>query len=306
MTSLTKQIVRRLVPRQPRNFATFVRQSKLRVEALERAVQNLNAVLARQMYAELVSDEAGPAGINRFELRITSQNGEDGILLYLLTQLGTGSREFVEFGVSDGRECNCANLAINFGWHGLMLEGDAASAARADAYYRRVLHTDTPRVRVVQQWVTAENINQLMQEHASNPDILSIDIDGMDYWVWKAITAVRPRIVVIEYNASFGPERAVTVPYRADFDRYSVHPSGYYHGASLAALAHLGEEKGYALVGCDTAGVNAFFVRRDVLPETLLPRTPQQAFYSDVRRDGLHSSDEQFALIQHLPLDTIV
>lgn len=111
--------------------------------------------------------------------------------------------------------------------------------------------------------MTVENIERTIEELniPKSLDILSIDIDGSDYWIWKAINNINPRIVVIEYNAAFGMNRSVTVPYEPDFDRFKKHKSGYYHGASLKALTKLGKEKGYSFICCDSNGVNAFFIR---------------------------------------------
>lgn len=111
-------------------------------------------------------------------------------------------------------------------------------------------------------------------------DLLSIDVDGVDYWLWESLTCVSPRVVVIEYNASFGPHRSITVPYESGFDRVEKHPSTFYHGASLSALAKLGAKKGYSLVGCDSNGVNAFFVRNDLI------KSPLAALFSPMRPTG--------------------
>ena len=120
-------------------------------------------------------------------------------------------------------------------------------------------------LQAVAAFITAENINELLRRHVPSPDIgiLSIDIDGNDYWVWRAIDAVKPRIVVAEYNSVFGPELAVTIPYQPDFNRTRAHHSNLYWGASLAALCELASSKGYAFVGSNSAGNNAFFVRQD-------------------------------------------
>jgi hypothetical protein len=240
---------------------------------------------------------AEPAPLNRAEARVYSQNGEDGIIAWLLAQVGAPSRAFVEFGIEDGRECNTANLSRTFGWSGLLLEADAAHVGAARAFYDRF-----PGVRVVQAEVTPQNIDPLLREHGPpEVDVLSLDIDGNDYWVWQAITAIEPRVVAIEYNASFGPERSVTVPYQGSFDRYAEHASGFYHGASLAALAALGREKGYALVGCDSRGANAFLVRRELVREPLREVEPRDAWFPLWERAHL-TAEEQWEQIRHLPL----
>lgn len=161
-------------------------------------------------------------------------------------------------------------------------------------------------------FVTRENIDQLLEENGVTGEIglLSIDIDGMDYWVWKAIEVVDPAIVVIEYNYRFGSEDAVTVPYRPDFDRREAHHSILYYGASLEALAELGREKGYALVGVESHGLNAFFVRRDLLPDTLREVTAAEAFrvggfdeaHDEHGRRFRMSYEDEKRLVRNLPL----
>jgi hypothetical protein len=163
-----------------------------------------------------------------------------------------------------------------------------------------------------QAFVTAENIDRLLADEGLAGDIglLSIDIDGNDYWVWEAITGVSPAIVVIEYNARFGPARAVTVPYDVNFAREKAHYSMIYYGASLRALWLLGRRKGYALAGCNAAGNNAFFVRKDLLPGSLPGRKPEEAFVParfrearDERGDmALLGPEQEAEILRGLPL----
>lgn len=238
-----------------------------------------------------------PVPLNRVEARVYSQNGEDGILAWLLAEVGAPNRTFVEFGIGDGSECNTANLSRTFGWSGLLMEADAESVERAREFYRRF-----PGVGIVHAEVTPENIDALLHQHGPvGVDVLSVDIDGNDYWVWRAITAIDPRVVVIEYNATFGPERSVTIPSNDGFDRYGEHMSGFYHGASLSALAKLGLEKGYALVGCDSRGANAFFVRRELLGGRLVEVDARAAWFPLWERTHLEP-EQQFAQVSHLPL----
>jgi hypothetical protein len=121
-----------------------------------------------------------------------------------------------------------------------------------------------PRTTAVSAWITPESVNALLEEHgyAGEVDLLSVDVDGNDYWVWKAITTCSPRVLMLEYNSMFGPERAVTVPYDPKFSRRD-HRFCYY-GASLAAMTRLSASKGYRLVAVEPTGVNAFFLRNDV------------------------------------------
>jgi hypothetical protein len=238
---------------------------------------------------------------------VFSQNGEDGLIGFLLSEVGADTRSFVEIGIGDGRQCNSANLCINFGWSGLMIDGSAENVASARRYYESVDNLYPDKLDIVHAFVDRDNVDAVVSSsaHARNPDVLSIDIDGNDFHVWHAVTGISPRIVVIEYNASFGPDRSVTVPHDPVFDRYKKHPSGWYHGASLKAMEHLGRSKGYRLVGCDSDGVNAFFVREDLAAPGLNTVGAAEAYYPEWKRTGQSSVQEQFETIGHLPLEPV-
>jgi hypothetical protein len=160
------------------------------------------------------------------------------------------------------------------------------------------------RVRIVQCFVTAENIDGVLEANGmtGDVDLLSIDIDGNDWWVWNAITAIRPRVVAIEYNASFGPDESLTVEYDPDFDRKAKHASGWYHGASIAALESLARRRGYALVGADSSGINAFFVRRELVCDALPEVAASDAWRPHRSRTRSATAAEQLALLRSLPV----
>ncbi len=198
--------------------------------------------------------------LSRYERGVYSQGGEDGVLRHLFDELGEGGRHFVEFGAKDGREhSNTANLRLHHGWSGLLLDAGA--------------DPDDPLVRPAM--VTAENVNALFADHGvpERIDLLSIDIDGNDYWVWKALTDFVARVVVVEYNLFFGLEDRRTITYDAD---HVWRKGTHYHGASLAALRDLGHQKGYALVHTDGYVPNAFFVHRSELPADFEERPIEQ------------------------------
>ena len=236
------------------------------------------------------------------ECQVFSQNGEDGLLLYILSKIGISNKTFVEFGMETGRECNLANLAINFGWNGLFMDGGEKNIASARNYYHEIGRFETDKINIQQCFVTRENINREITNFGitAEIDVLSIDIDGNDYWIWQAIDCITPRVVIIEYNASFGPERSITVNYDPAFSRYRKHRSGWYHGASLTALTKLGKEKGYRLVCADSKGCNAFFVRDDLITSGLEEISPVDAFYPQPKRGRMASLDQQFELIKQL------
>lgn len=239
--------------------------------------------------------------IHRTEYRVISQHREDGIIDHLLNHVGVADGVFVEFGFWPD-ECNCLNLSLNRDFNGLFIDGSADNCDRArDAYS----WLGKPDLKIVESFVTAQNINQLITDSGigGEIDVLSVDIDGNDYWLWSAIDVVHPRIVVVEYNASFGDKKSITIPYDPEFDRYRKHASGFYHGASLAALRQLGLQKGYQLVGCDFTGVNAFFVRNDLLSEDLKVLSVEQAYMENRGRVKYKklSTAEQFKQIEDQP-----
>jgi len=192
-----------------------------------------------------------------YELRVFSQNGEDGVLAEILKRCGTSSEFFVEFGAARGVENNCALLADVNGWRGLFIEGDEDEYRHLESKYR-----GSARVTTRHALVTPENVETLFAEAGvpDEPDVLSIDVDGPDYWLWKAIESYRPRVVVAEYNAMLGLERALVRPEHAT----GGWDETVWFGASLRALELLGERKGYGLVHTDLSGLNAFFVRADL------------------------------------------
>lgn len=199
-----------------------------------------------------------PQRLTASGFRLHSQNSEDGILLALFRQAGATTGRFVELG-SGSSGGNAAMFAAEFGWTGLMVEGDPGKAAMAGRRF--------PNVQAVCSWITPESVNDLLQQHGcvGEVDLLSVDVDGNDYWVWQALTACTGRVVVLEYNSMFGADRAVTIPYDPKFNRRD-HRFCYF-GASLAALTKLSDSKGYRLVAVEPTGVNAFFLRNDVAPE---------------------------------------
>ncbi len=203
------------------------------------------------------------SGLRDAEFRVFSQWGDDGIIQYLLGRVPVANTEFVEFGVEDYSEANTRFLLCNDNWRGLIIDAGLAHqrfVAERGLEWRHDL-------TAISSFITRDNIDGLIRGAGFGGDIglLSVDIDGNDYWVLDAIASVSPRIVIVEYNAMFGADLAVTVPYRPDFHRSRAHYSGVYYGASLAALARLADRKGFAFVGCNSAGNNAYFVRRDVL-----------------------------------------
>jgi hypothetical protein len=238
-----------------------LRQILVRLDRLDRVIEAVGRIEARQV-ASHPSDD-----LNAHEFRVFSQNGEDGVIQFLLSRVTVADRRFVEFGVGDYSEANTRFLALHDQWSGLVIEGNARDVTRLkrDPTFWRY------DITAVSAFITKDNIDQLLADNGMTGEIglLSIDVDGNDYWIFDAISVVRPAIVIIEYNHRFGPDRAVTVPYDPGFRRDRAHYSEIYYGASLRALCLVAEGKGYAFVGCESFGVNAFFVRRDLMTDRL-------------------------------------
>lgn len=213
--------------------------------------------------------------IHANEFKVFSQTGEDGIIQFLLRHVDTPNRVFVEFGVHNYTESNTRFLLKNNNWSGLVMDGSAKAVERIRNDFVYWLHN----LKAECVFIDRDNINDLIVRNGMMGDIgiLSIDIDGNDYWVWEAIDCVKPRIVICEYNSLFGPFRKVTSLYDKSFVITRAHYSGLYWGASIGAFHYLARKKGYSLVGSNTAGNNIFFVRDDVVG-TLPTYSPEQAY----------------------------
>jgi hypothetical protein len=251
-----------------------------------RAEQTLQLDLARFWADEIARPRnAHPKRLLRHGFKVFSQADEDGIIQEIFNRIGTTNRTFIEFGVETGIECNTVKLLLE-GWRGLWLDGLANNVANIRTNFSTFV--DAGRLQIVEAFITAENIDALFEQGGvtGEIDLLSIDIDRNDYWVWKAIEVVKPRVVAIEYNASLRPPLSLVVPY----DARAIWNQTNYFGASLEALTRLGREKGYRLVGCNFAGSNAFFVRNDAAGDHFFdPATseelyePPRYFYASLR-----------------------
>ncbi len=201
------------------------------------------------------------------EFRRFSQNGEDGILLYIFSLIEPTNRIAIEMCAGDGIECNTANLIINHGWHGVLFEGSNERVEKGVQFYKTCRDTFRLPPKFINAWITKDNINDLILDCdiKGEVDLFSLDMDGVDYWIWKELTCIYPRVVIVEYNNRWSADQSVTVPYADDFvcDGGLPDMPGYF-GASLAAFTKLGCEKGYRLIGSNRENTNAFFMRNDV------------------------------------------
>ncbi len=230
--------------------------------------------------------------INDFEFKIFSQFGEDGIIQYLIKHVKVENKIFIEFGVENYQESNTRFLMMNNNWQGFVMDGSdkAIKSLKNRNWYWKYNLTGKA------VFIDKDNINELLANTGfSNIGLLSIDLDGNDYHIFNEIdlSKINPSIIVLEYNSVFGNDRLITVPYHKYFNRTKAHHSNLFFGASLSALNYLALKKGYSLVGCNIAGSNAFFVRKDLLNEKVKELTPEIAFKESQTRE---SRDTDYSL----------
>jgi hypothetical protein len=229
--------------------------------------------------------------LERHGYKVYSQNDEDGIIAEIFNRIGVTKKVFIEFGVQNGLESN-GHFLLHKGWSGLWIEGSKQSYDELLNHFKAPIASG--QLAVCNAFITAENINRLIEVQGKikgEIDLLSVDIDGNDYHVWKAVNCVSPRCVVIEYNAKFPPVYEWVLEYNPNHiwdlsDRY---------GASLKSLELLGSSLGYQLVGTNMTGVNAFFVKKELAQDLFpLPATAEE-LYNPARRYLRYTSGHQAA-----------
>jgi hypothetical protein len=279
-----------------------------RLQGIERQVGQRPPDAAAQLLLQFTYQEMARSGAALPALRETgfkaySQTDEDGILLFIFSIIGCADRRSIELCAGDGTECNTANLILNHGWHGLLVDGDERLVRRGTAFFAAHRHTYVYPPVFVHSWVTRDSVNDLLKRNGfeGEVDLLSLDMDGVDYWIWEALDCVSPRVVVLECQDILGPQRAWTVPYSDNFDAYSHSTTAgmpNYCGASLAAFVKLARRRGYRLVGTNRLGYNAFFVRNPLglaeMPEVGI----EECFRHPKVLQGMR---ERFPLVKDLP-----
>jgi len=202
---------------------------------------------------------------------IFSENKEDGLLLYLFSIIGTTNKKCIEIGCGYGSECNTANLLIHHEWNGLLIDAGEKQTAHAKRFFKTQIRKKNSRPAIVNAHITKKNVNSIVDKYSfsGEVDLLSIDIDGVDYWIWEALNVCKPRVVVVEVQCIWGSERSVTVPYDDRFEAGFVEGYGIYSGGSLAAFNKLASKKGYRFIGVESSGYNAFFLRNDISPDLI-------------------------------------
>lgn len=211
-----------------------------------------------------------------YEFKVYSQSGEDGIIQWLINNIEIKNKFFIEFGVENYLESNTRFLLLNDYWKGLVIDGDINNIE----FIKKDPISWRCHLKACHSFITKDNINELFESCSVPNDvgILSVDIDGNDYWVLNAIKNINPAIVIVEYNSYFGPTRKITIPYDPGFVRSSAHFSKIYYGASISAFNSLLNLKGYKLVASNFSGNNIFFVREDLLNENVREISVYEAY----------------------------
>jgi len=241
-------------------------------------------LLEGKILAEKVKSKKRIKSLNEVEFKVFSQFGDDGIIQWLVNNLDIPNKTFIEFGVEDYRESNTRFLIMNDNWSGFVMDGDQQNVSRivnSEYYWKHELFTKCA-------FIDCSNINDLIASCPFDKDIgiLHIDLDGNDYWIWKEINIISPIILILEYNSVFGINRAISVPYDSGFMRTKAHYSNLYWGASLRALHTLSTDKGYSLIGCNSAGNNAYFVRNDKLNDVVRMTSLENGYVTSKFRES--------------------
>lgn len=259
-------------------------------EQLSRSSNSVQQNLIGKLLIESNNKKDSLERLSDVEFKVFSQWGDDGIIQFLINKLDIKHKTFVEFGVENYTESNTRFLLVNNNWSGLVIDGSESHIN----YIKNDIISWAHDLYARHAFITAENINELLNELPFGQElgILSIDIDGCDYWVWKAINVVRADIVIIEYNSCFGDASLWTIPYKHDFIRSREPDKISYFGVSISALKELGDQKGYDFVGCNSAGNNAYFIRKEI-NTFFKPLSAREGFVESKFAEGLLSNGDR-------------
>lgn len=292
-----------------KSIASTVSRLKQAISTILKINERLDEIKINQgILLASINKKKESRNLRDFEFKVFSQWGEDGILQRLVNVVEIKNRTFIEFGVEDFFESNCRYLLMKDNWSGLVIDGSSSNMNRLKGSYFFWKH----HLLAVDAFITRDNINELLARSGFDEDlgILSVDLDGNDYHVLEKITFFRPRILICEYNSVFGPTRKISVPYDENFMRTSKHVSNLYWGASLAAMTHLANKRGYSLVGTNTASNNAFYVRNDLLNDRLEVLSVEQAYSTSLYRESRDAegrltyvgAEDRLKMIQGMPV----
>jgi len=255
-----------------------------------------------------------PTNLSEIEFKIFSQFGDDGIIQYIINNLNIEKKNktFIEFGVENYQESNTRFLLMNDNWDGLIMDGSKKNME----YVKSQPHYWQHKILALDKFINIKNINNLIKDNGFSGEIglLSIDLDGNDYWIWKEINTIKPIIVIAEYNGIFGNELPLSIPYDENFIRSKAHYSNLYWGCSLKALDYMAKKKGYSFFGCNSSGNNAYFIRDDYLSENISKISTDDGYVDPKFRESRNKNKklsflnekERLVVIKNLPLTNVV
>lgn len=232
-----------------------------------------------------------PFRYSDIEFNVFTYHGEDGLLFNVLSRLNNVPKVFVDIGAGTCVKSNCTNLALNLGWNGLFIDADSRNMAIGRSFYAKLSLTKFHPPYFIEDKVTPQNVNGLLNSVNIKGEIglLSIDIDGDDYWIWKATDTVNPYVVIIECKVEFG-SRALVTPYSQVTNNYN---NAKYLGSSVPALCKLGKQKGYTLVSANRHGYNLIFLRNDLLePSGITELKLEELLTIPAVKDSFFSDEE--------------
>jgi hypothetical protein len=236
-----------------------------------------------------------------------SEFEEDGVLLYLFTILGTTNRTVVEIASQDGRICMASNLIVHHRWTGHLYDGDPIHVRSGQRFFAKHPATRSFPPKLSARWFDRRIINDVLREDGVPPeiDLLSLDLDGIDLYLWDALTWTRPRVLICEFNNVVPIDRALTVPYEAAF-KFSDRPPAehLFRSASLKAYQHVSAAKGYRYIGCNALGFNAYFLRNDVGANEFAAADPQNVDELAFTKETRAKNWPQIAALPWVDLDT--
>ena len=239
-----------------KKYLSFVIKRVFNEEIQKELIIKAKLLSLKNRYFKKIKD------LSDVEFQVYSQWGEDGIIDWLINKFPEIPKSFLEIGTQDYTESNTRFLLINRNWDGFLIEAD--KAAIKDIKSQRVYWKHN--LRAINEFITKDNINNIIKKFniPKKLGLLSLDIDGVDYWVLKKLSVLDPSIIICEYNSLFGQKKSVTVPYKENFIRSDMHHSNLYYGASIKAFIDLMKKKNYFLIGTNSAGNNAFFVKKNI------------------------------------------
>lgn len=251
-----------------------------------------------QMQAAANSQKKKISRLSEVEFQVFSQFGDDGIIQWLVQQLPLPNKTFIEFGVENYKEANTRFLLVNNYWSGLVMDGSSENMLKLKSEFVYVFYD----VQAISSFITKDNINSLIAKTGFKKEIglLSIDIDGNDYWVWQAISEIEPVIIICEYNSLFGFKHPFTIQYQDDFVRGRQYPFNFY-GISLRSACDMAAERGYSFIGCNSAGNNSYFIKNNYLQHLgINPITAEEGYvfasfseaYNEKEKDWYRGADK--------------